>query len=79
MICHKFDNSSLFLTLQIIYENSEESQKLSEDSQVKNVIEKLQEKINELSMIHNPIADFSNRHPWGKVRISISRIVNFPY
>lgn len=78
MVCHKFDTTCLFVTLPTIYESSND--KITEAQPIVNdVLTKVQEKIDELSKHQNPVADCTNRHSWGKIKIQISRIVNFPY
>jgi len=33
----------------------------------------------QLSEIQNEYGDHTNRHPWGKLKILINKITNFPY
>lgn len=78
MLCHKYDNSCLYLTLPLIYDNDINFPK-RDIIAVNNVFSKLEDKVKEFSLVINPIADCTNRHAWGKIRIHVGRIVNFPF
>lgn len=77
LLTHQFDNEALFITHPLIFQDSKRRPEYTA-----NLLEKIQAKLHEYGSAEPqgmlPM-DQTNRHSWGKVRIHIGSISNFPY
>jgi hypothetical protein len=76
MLTHRFDNLCMFLTLPLFYE---EQDLMSQLSAVSRVIAAVRDRIEALALIPNPYADETNRISWGKLKVQVGSMQNFPY
>jgi hypothetical protein len=76
MLCHSYDTLCMFLTLPMYYESQD---LLGQFNRISRVLAAVREKVEVMAEIPNPYADETNRISWGKLKIQIGSLRNFPY
>lgn len=74
LVCHKYDSTPLYLTVPMFYEGT-----AVKGSSVSRILAAVKDKLIEMSAVVNPFADETNRHSWGKLKIHINQLRNFPF
>mmetsp|Transcript_33873 Transcript_33873/g.32966 ORF Transcript_33873/g.32966 Transcript_33873/m.32966 type:complete len:118 (-) Transcript_33873:1623-1976(-) len=79
MISHKYDTTSLYLTLPDLYESYESPDEYERQCLVLNeVMEIIQKNTMDIPEMMLPI-DQTNRYPWGKIMVEVQNLKNFPF
>jgi hypothetical protein len=78
MLFHAWDNQSLNLTPVLVYEAKDDAL-TAKSPDVARLLAQVAEKLNHFSLLPNTLSDYTNRHPWGKIKVTVKRVTNFPF
>lgn len=70
MLFHTWDSQALHLTPVLVYESKDDTL-TSRSPDVARLLQQVAEKLHHFSLLPNLQSDYTNRHPWGKIKVEI--------